>query len=255
MIRKYYIFQYNTLVVNGRYPSRGAAELLASLHAQSIPFLILTEQSNRTRQEIVEHMMKMGFYHMSADTVYTSTMAAADWVAREYPDRIRASLIGGRGMRETLNEAGFEIVSDHPDWLFSGFDRNATYVDYSYALSLLRSGAALISTDSARTRNGDAGDGIGPGAVCRMLEYAAGVRALEFGRPSVITVASALKYASCRPQDAVFVGDNFELDIVPALKCRMDTAFVSGGTSIYDSGISPEMHPKWMVDDLFGLTR
>lgn len=255
MIRKLHVFQYNTLVVNGRYPARGAVELLAALHAAEIPFLIVTEQSNRTRQEIITHMMKMGFYHMSAETVYTSTMAAADWIARQYPERARAAMIGGRGMRETLAEAGFEIVTEHPDWLFSGFDRNATYTDYSYGLSLLRSGAALISTDSSRTRSGEAGEGIGPGALCRMLEYAAHTRALEFGRPSVITAASALKYVSCQPCDAVYVGDHFELDLIPALKCRMDTALVTGGESGSDAGMSQELHPKWIVDDLFGLAR
>ena len=254
MIKKLHIFQYSTLVVNGRYPAKGAAETLAALHSAGIPFLILTEQSGKTRREIVEHMMKMGFYHMAPDTVYTSTMAAADWIARQYPNKVKACYIGGRGLREVLDDAGFEIVNDGPDWLFNGFDRNAGYTDYTYCLSLIRGGAALISTDSSAMKSSEAGEGVGPGAICRMLEYASGVRALEFGRPSVITTASVLRYAGVRAEDVVFVGDDFRKDIVPAIRCRMDTVYVTNGSS-YELNMADDLHPKWIIEDLTGLIR
>lgn len=254
MIKKLHIFQYSTLVVNGRYPAPGAMETLAKLHGAGIPFLILTEQSNKTRSEIVKHMMKMGFYHMSSDIVYTSTMAAADWIARQYPEKVKACYIGGSGMREVLDDAGFEIVNGHPDWLFNGFDRNAGYSDYTYCLSLLRSGAVLISTDSSAVKSSEIGEGVGPGAICRMMEYASGKRALEFGRPSVITTASILRYAGVKADDVLFIGNDFKKDIIPAIRCRMDTVYVTNGME-YELNVDDEMHPKWIIEDLTGLIR
>lgn len=255
MIRKLYVLQYNTLVIRGRYPAKGARELLAGLYAENLPFLILTDQSGRTREEIVRSMMDMGFYHIPYDGIYTSTMAAADWVARQYPEKAKAAYIGGRGMKKSLEEAGFAIVNAHPDWLFVGFDRNATYEDYSFGLSLIRSGAALISTDSSPTRFGETGEGIGAGAIVKMLEYASGTRALEFGRPGVISVASALRYQGYEAKEAIFVGADFKLDIVPALRCGMDTVLVTEGRSIQGLGMNEKMHPRWIIDDLSGLLR
>lgn len=255
MLRKCHIFQYNTLVSRQRIPSPGAVELLSVLQKRGIPFLILTEQSVRSEKETVSFMESIGFPYFDPKYIYSSTMAAVDWIAREYPHKIKAAYIGGKGMRTALRRANFDLNTQHPDWLFIGYDANATYTDYCYALSLVKNGAVMISTDSSRTTLRENSEKIGSGALVKMLEYASDKKSLEFGRPSVITVASALKYTSYRPDQVVFVGDHFELDILPALKCRMDTVFVAGNSSIYDAKITEDVHPKWIIEDLRGLLR
>lgn len=88
-----------------------------------------------------------------------------------------------------------------------------------------------------------------------MLEYASGTRALEFGRPGVISIASALRYQGYEAKEAIFVGADFKKDIIPALQCGMDTVLVTEGRSIQGLGMSEKLHPRWIIDDLSGLLR
>ena len=254
MINEYYMLAYTSLVERNAVPKQGAVQLIETLMRQKIPFLILTEQSVYTRRELCQRMFQMGFPQMSPDWIYTSTMAAIAWVAKEYPHKTKAAVFGGKGLRTQLREAGFEKDNTHPDWIFFGYQRSAGYEEYNDALNLLQGQAAPISTDGSRFYERQSGKVVGEGAVVRMLEYASGRKMLEFGRPSVITMASALKYFGCEADQVVFVGDDFEMDIIPALRCKMDTAYVTWGQSIYDTNISEKVHPKWIVEDLGGLT-
>ncbi len=255
MLRKCHFIQYKTLVREDGKPADGAVLLIEALVLQDIPFLILCEQSSRTVEQIRNHMVALGFPQFSTDCVYTSTMAAITWIAKEYPDKIRANYLGGKGLKNTLIDSGFVLDTGKPDWLFVGQERFANRVDYNYALSFLRRGTAIISTDSTHVEYHEGQIDFGCGAIVKMLEYASNQKALEFGRPSVMTVAYALQYLSLNPQDVVYIGDDYVLDILPALRCRMDTALVTNGKSIFDLKMKENLHPKWIVENLAGLAR
>ncbi|MDX8419200.1 HAD hydrolase-like protein [Stecheria sp. CLA-KB-P133] len=252
MLRKCHLIAGTALEKNHQ-AAPGAIALIDALLRTKTPFLIVSEESQHPRIEMVEHYRGLGFASFSPDVIFTSTMAAIDWVAREYPNRISAAYLGGRGMKASLQEAGFDLLSKQPQWLFLGYDPNAASPDYNEALRLLKQGTVLLNTDSSPVHEGIRKTMVGCGAVARMLEYASGKKCLDFGRPSVITMASALKYAGCEPKDAVYMGDDFQKDIVPAIRLKMDTAYVTLGSSIYDSGINDSVHPKWIVEDLSGL--
>ncbi len=249
------MIQYKTLVKEGDIPAAGAIALLEALLETGTPFLILCEQSARSQMGLRNHMVQLGFPTFSEDCIYTSTMAAVSWIAKEYPSKIQAAYFGPRGLKNQLIESGFDLNATRPNWLFVAQDRNANRVDYNYALSFLLRGAILISTDSTAVGYQQGQIDFGAGAVVKLLEYASKQKALEFGRPSVMTLVYALKYMELTEKDCVFVGDDYPLDILPALRMKMDTAFVTNGQSLPDFAVNGNRHPKWIVENLYGLAR
>ena len=253
MIRKCHIIQYETLVKNNEKPKDGAITLIESLLKRHIPFLIVTDRSNQTKKELCIHMRAMGFPTFSEGVIYTSTMAARDWIARKYPTRIKANYIGGRGLKEVLVEAGFVLNCEDPHWIFIGSESHLDAIDLNRDIQKIKKGAVLISTDSSREHIDRDKQCIAAGAITRLLEYAANTKALEFGRPSLVTLSYALRYTGYKEDEVRIVSDEYGADILPALQCHYETAFVATDTSFMEIQKDKDLHPKWIVDSLSGL--
>jgi ribonucleotide monophosphatase NagD (HAD superfamily) len=182
-------------------------------------------------------------------------MAAVDYLLVKFPQWKKAAYIGGRGIRAALELGGFSIDHKQPDVVFAGMNRNLSYKDYSDILQYLLNGAVLISTDSRRTQRMEGVDMIGSGAIVRMLEYASQKRAVDFSRGSDILLRMALRYLNIKAEDTLAVGDDFNRDIVPAIKRGMDTVLITNGEGIENLEMSDTIHPTYIVEDLSGLTR
>ena len=83
----------------------GAVRFIDTLLDHSLPFVILTDQSVLTRQQMADRMLKAGYSGITAEMFYTSTMAAVDAICRKYPDRRTAGYIGGRGICQGKQKA------------------------------------------------------------------------------------------------------------------------------------------------------
>lgn len=254
MIDKHYLIQMEALAANGK-AKPGAVDFLDTLKENGYTYVIITEQSGRTRENLVEYFDKLGFHYTETGDFYTSAMAAVDYLLVKFPQWKKAAYIGGRGIRAALELGGFSIDHKQPDVVFAGMNRNLSYKDYSDILQYLLNGAVLISTDSRRTQRMEGVDMIGSGAIVRMLEYASQKRAVDFSRGSDILLRMALRYLNIKAEDTLAVGDDFNRDIVPAIKRGMDTVLITNGEGIENLEMSDTIHPTYIVEDLSGLTR
>lgn len=255
MIEGVYLIQMDSIYKGNEKEMAGANLFLSSLIEKKYPFIILTEYSGKTRKELAEMLRKTGLKVVNELDFYTSSMAAVDYVVHHYPERVRVAGIGGKGMKAAIEKGGFINDQKQPDLLFMGMNRNMTYVEYSYALQYLLKGAMLISTDSRKTMYADGEVQLGNGAIIKMLEYASGKKAEEFGRGTTKYLQETLRFLKQKPSDVIFVGDDFQKDILPAIELGMDTVLITHGEGIQDMGITDALHPTYIVEDLFGLAK
>ena len=96
---------------------------------------------------------------------------------------------------------------------------------------------------------------IGNGTIVRMLEYAAGVKAMNFGCGTKILLKFASKHLPYSLSEIIMIGNRFKKDIVPALQLGMLTFYVAGSEEMMKQGINDEFHPDYILDDLTGLLR
>ena len=254
MIEKVHLLQLEVLLEN-RMLSKDGAEVLTKLYRNAIPFLILTEQTGRTRDSLVEFFHASGMTMLRPDNFYTSAMAAVDWLSYFHPDKKRAAYIGGNGIKLSLQMGGFQIDYKNPDVLIVGMDRNLSYKDYSDYLQMILSGTTLMSTDNRLIQRFEGAEMIGNRAIVKMLEEASGVEAISFGRGSRLLPEMAMRYLNVSPDNILLVGNDFQKDIVPAIDLTMFTAYITGGNSIMSLGMSDVLHPDYLLESLGGLTK
>lgn len=242
------------LIRNGS-PKKGAVELLDLLYRQQVPFAVLSQQSGKTREKMIVDMRNAGFSVLRHANLYTSSMAAVDFLSSRYMEKNRAAVIGGDGVREAVNKAGYTLDRMHPDFIFFGMDRSLTYEDYCEVGAMIEDGGILVSVDDRRRQVVDSQKMIGNGALVTMLEYATGTDAIHFGMGSPLYLDMVIRYLNVEASSIVAVGTSFQRDIIPWLNKGMTTVYVTEGRSIVNEGMNEKIHPDYIVEDLVGLTR
>ena len=142
-MKKTYLIDLDGTMYRGTEIIEGAKEFIDYLIAQDHPFCFLTNNAMRTKRQNVEHMKNMGFTGIEEKHFFTSSMAAARYMAKQDASKRKAWMIGQDGLREALMEEGFVLTKDHADYVFIGLDKSASYEDYSEALDVLLQGATL----------------------------------------------------------------------------------------------------------------
>ena len=242
------------LIRNGS-PKKGAVELLDLLYRQQVPFAVMSQQSGKSREKVIVEMRRAGFTVFRHANLYTSSMAAVDFLSSRYGEKNRAALIGGEGVKEAVNKAGYVIDRLHPDFIFIGMDRGLNYEDYCEINAMIEDGGILVSVDDRQRQVVDSQKMIGNGAVVTMLEHASGTDAIHFGIGSPLYLDVVIRYLNADPSSIVAVGTSFHRDIVPCIHKGMTTVYVTEGRSIVNEGMNEKIHPDYIVEDLSGLTR
>lgn len=212
----------------------GADEFINTLLRRNIPFLFLTNNSQRTRRDVVTKLNRMGIT-VDESHVFTCAMATARFLARQRPNGT-AFVIGDGGLLTALHENGFSVVDSSPDYVVIGEGRTVNLEMLEAAVQMIVDGAKLIATNldpSCPTKDGKTRPGCG--ATVAYLQMATGTRAFSLGKPSPIMMRAARKELGLSTSQTVIVGDTMETDILGGVQMGYRTILVlSGGTSIDD---------------------
>lgn len=208
----------------------GAGEFVRELRERDIPFRFLTNNSQRTRRDIVAKLAPMGI-DVEEEHVFTSAMATARFLAQQKPGGT-AFVIGEGGLLTALHENGYAIVDHDPDYVVVGEGRTFNLELVEAAVRMIVGGAKLIATNldpSCPTANGSIRPGCG--AMVAMLETAAGVKAFSVGKPSPVMMRAARKELGLATDETTMIGDTMETDILGGVQLGFHTVLVlSGGT-------------------------
>ena len=211
------VFDLDGTMYRGTQIIESAHQFLDYCIQNKIPFIFLTNNSMRTPQENVKHMQDMGYTNIEPSMFYNSAMAACQYVKKHYKGN-RAYYIGKQGMKDALDQEGFIVDDENPDFVFIGLDKDATYKSYSKALSLILNGAKIIGTNNDRILAKPGGFEVGNGSVVDMFEYATNQKSPRIGKPNRTILDLCLEYFGLKEDEIILIGDNLETDINKILK-------------------------------------
>ncbi len=207
----------------------GADVFINQIRERGIPFRLLTNNSQRTRRDVVAKVARMGIL-IEEQHVFTSAVATARFLAEQKPGG-SAYVIGEGGLLTALHQNGYSVVDHDPDYVVVGEGRTFNLEMVETAVRLIQRGAKLIATNmdpNCPTQNGLRP---GCGAMTAMLETATGVRAFSAGKPSPIMMRAARKELGLATKETTMIGDTMETDILGGVQLGFHTALVlSGGT-------------------------
>jgi NagD protein len=207
----------------------GAQQFIQSLQAQSVPFMFLTNNSQRTRRDVATKIRRLGV-DVDETHVFTCAMATARFLAAQKPHGT-AFVIGEGGLLNALHANGYSIVDRDPDYVVVGEGRTLNFEMIEAALRMILGGAKLVATNLDRNCPTARGMRPGCGAIVAMLEAASGVKAFSVGKPSPVMMRAARKALGLNADQTIMIGDTMETDIAGGVEMGYRTILVlSGGT-------------------------
>jgi NagD protein len=228
-MRHGYLIDMDGVLYRGRDVIPGAAHFIEQLRDRDIPFRLLTNNSQRTRRDVVAKLARMGIA-VEEKHIYTSAMATARFVA-EQKLAGTAFVIGEGGLLTALHQNGYAVVDHEPDYVIMGEGRTFNLELVEAAVRMILGGAKLIATNL--DPNCPTQDGLRPGcgAMVAMLEIATGSRAFSVGKPSPVMMRAARKELGLTTDETTMIGDTMETDILGGVQLGFHTVLVlSGGT-------------------------
>jgi NagD protein len=230
-----FLIDMDGVIYRGNELIPGADRFIGRLRDEGIPFLFLTNNSQRTRRDVAIKLKRMGI-DVLEEHIFTCAMATARFLAKQKPQGT-AFVIGEGGLLQALHQNGYSIVDHDPDYVVIGEGRTATVESLELATRLILQGAKLIATNLDPNCPTASGTRPGCGAFVSFLESATGKRAFSVGKPSPVMMRSARKQLGLATSETIMIGDTMETDILGGVQMGYQTVLVlSGGTRAEDLG-------------------
>jgi len=236
----------------GDEPLPGLAPFFDFLRAESIPFVLATNNSTKTVDTYVQKLAHLGV-QATPENIVTSAVAAADYLRRTHIDGLRVHVLGGPGLHETMRAAGFSLVAADADVVVVGLDPDLTYQKLAQAMQLIRGGARFIGTNGDRTF--PLPDRLVPGAgsILAALQACTDQKPLIIGKPEKPMFEIALDRLGTPAGRTLMVGDRLDTDILGGQQAGLRTALLLTGVTTPEALATGSVRPDCVFDDLKAL--
>ena len=245
-----YFIDLDGTIYQGTKQFPAGKRFIERLAASDSQYLFVTNNSTKTPAEVAENLTKNHDIPTTADQVYTSAMATADYLAT-LPNVKRVLMIGEIGFRTALEAKGFELVSEAPaDAVAIGLDREINYEKLVQATLAIQNGAAFVATNVDTNLPNERGMLPGAGTLVAALRTAVQKDPVVVGKPETIIMNGALELTGLTADQVVMVGDNYNTDIRAGLNAGIDTLLVYTGVSTKEQVAQEAQQPTHEVDSL-----
>lgn len=246
-----FLIDMDGVIYRGTELIPGAKQFVGRLIDENIPFLFLTNNSQRSRRDVATKLNRMGM-PIEERHVFTCAMATARFLARQKPSGT-AYVIGESGLINALHQNGYSIVDSHADYVVVGEGRTLSFEMLERAVQLILEGARLVATNLDPNCPTSTGTRPGCGAVVALLEKATGVKAFSVGKPSPIMMRAARKELGLDAANTIMIGDTMDTDILGGVQMGYRTVLVLSGTTTRQDLANFAYCPDVIVDSIADL--
>ncbi len=246
-----YLIDMDGVIYKGGMLIPGADLVIRYLTEQKIPFLFLTNNSQRTRFDIATKLNRLGI-PVSKERIFTCALATARFLAHEYPGST-AYVIGEGGLSAALHQNGIAIVDSNPDFVIIGEGRSVSWDMLECATDMIYRGARLIATNQDAFCPIATGIRPGAGALVALLESATGKKAFSLGKPSSIMMRMARTEINLRTSQVTMIGDTMETDILGAVQSGFRSVLVLTGSTQLDDLDNYAYRPHYILESIADL--
>ena len=250
-----YLMDMDGVLVHEEHLVPGADRFLKELQDTNTPFIVLTNNSIRTRRDLQARLRRTGL-KIPEESIWTSALATATFLGNQRPNGT-AYVVGESGLTTALHDIGYIITDIDPDYVVLGETRTYSFEAITTAIRLVERGARFIATNPDAT--GPSRDGSLPatGSVAALITRATGREPYYVGKPNALMMRSALRAIGAHSENTLMIGDRMDTDIVSGLEAGLQTILVLTGISTPASVEMFPFRPTRVIDsvaDLIGHT-
>ena len=235
----------------------GAAEAVAWLAENGVPYRYLTNTTSRPRSAIVEKLGRMGIAASPAE-ILTPVVVTSAWLRREgierpalyVPDATAAEFaaLGTVAASDGDGRPGAVVVGD----LGSGWD----FATLNGAFRLLMADPAppLVALGLTRYWRSEDGLRLDTGPFVRALEYATGRASIVLGKPDAAFYGVAVEELGLEAAQVAMVGDDVRADVAGAQRAGLAGVLVRTG-KFSSADLDGDVVPDAVLDSIAELPR
>ncbi|MDY5634968.1 MAG: TIGR01457 family HAD-type hydrolase, partial [Streptococcus orisratti] len=140
---KGYLIDLDGTIYKGKSRIPAGERFIARLQERGIPYLLVTNNTTRT-PEMVQNMLASQFnVKTPLETIYTATMATVDYM-NDMKRGKTAYVIGEKGLKDAIAQAGYQEDIEHPAYVVVGLDTDLTYEKLAIATLAIQKGSMFI---------------------------------------------------------------------------------------------------------------
>ena len=232
-----------------------APPALADARAAGMRIVFVTNNASREPQTVAEHLTGLGI-PASADEVMTAAQAVAALMRQSLPDGASVYVVGGRGLRTSVSQAGFRLVEsaeDRPDAVVQGFSPDVSWRELAEASYAVSAGSRFFASNKDLTIPNDRGTAPGNGSLVNVVVAATGVNPPGAGKPEPAMFTMAAQQAGA--QRPLVIGDRLDTDLKGARAAGFPGLQVlTGVDGIREAIVAPaDQRPAFLGWDLSAL--
>lgn len=196
-------------------------KFLADMKEAGIGYSFLTNNPSRSVADYLKKLEGLGI-QADEENMYTTSLAAIDYIKANYPSARRLFLLGTPSMVSQFEKAGFEACTDDPDdvpdMLVAAFDTTLDYQKLCRAAWWASQGVPYIATNPDRVCPTDQRTVlVDCGSLCRCIEHATGRKPdVTLGKPDPNMLYGIMERLGLKPEEVAMVGDRIYTDTATA---------------------------------------
>ena len=242
-------FDLDGTVYSGCNAIAGAVKFIDRLAGSDIEFRFLTNRSDRSSEEVANHLNSLGIT-CNSDLVITSAMAAAEMVKGR-----RVAVVGSENLYKVVEDAGGFITRDNPDDLLVGFDPKIDFNDIACMCSLLEEGVRFLATNGDKWIKMNSRLYPENGMVLAAIELLTKIKPIIVGKPNISMIDIALETIDNTDGSTILIGDNLETDIMAAQNAGLSSILILTGVTNEETAEASDIKPTWRARNYAELSQ
>ena len=247
----YFIDVQGTLISDtDKMPIEGSREFLAHLNANSIPYMVITNNTKKASRDFYTYLQSIGLEFPFAH--YLDPLMLLE---SKVP-KGGAAAYGAQQFLDTLETMGYRIDYTNPQTVLIAIKEDFSADEYAQMIDFILAGAKLVGMHetSIYAKNNKRYPGVG--AILKMLQFATSCEYEVVGKPSVAFYSEALQRlqqqnAGASFEQIVIISDDVKGDLGGAKELGMQTVFVTSGKYKTAEEIVPSLQKNLRPDKIY----
>ncbi len=216
---------------------------LKSMRDTGIGYSFLTKNPKKSVADYLKKLANMGI-EANEDNMYTTSLAAIDYIKNHYPEAKRLFMLGTPSMVGQFEKAGFEACADdpedRPDVLVVAFDTTLEYPRLCRAAWWASQGLPYVATNPDRVCPTDQPVVlVDCGSICKCIEHATGRKPdIVLGKPDPNMLTGIMQRHGLQADEIAMVGDRIYTDTATAHNAGAVGVLVLSGETTLETALA-----------------
>ena len=217
-------------------------DFLNKMSENGIGYSFLTNNPTKSVADYLHKLDSMGI-HADNDNMYTTSLAAIDYIKSHYPDAKRLFMLGTPSMVSQFEKAGFEACADDPedvpDVLVVAFDTTLEYSRLCRAAWWAQQGIPYIATNPDKVcPTNEKTVLVDCGSLQKCIEHATGRRPdIVLGKPDPNMLYGIMDKFGLESDEVAMVGDRIYTDTATAHNAKAFGVLVLSGETTLETAL------------------